>query len=725
MRFHARFVGAFALEDAEGHNVLPALRKTRALLAWILLARGEALSRSALIQFAWTDREAEQGRASLRQALYEARTLTLGQQPLIYASRTTVRANPAVLDSDFDRLIAAARSDDFDTLALALGPNPPPLLADLDGISPTIDAWLAGVRQEKQAELCEAVSAAARRALDSGRTLEGRSLLEFLEAADPSHAVAAAHRRQARQPDPILAAPKPPAQRSRIRLLAAVAVLLLSTSLAVAWWLRPTAPHRVLAVEPLRAAGGDAPAQAVSLGLSGDLTHALVANPARIIIDQIGEPGVHAADADLIVSGNVATLGDRLQAHVQLARARGGAILWANDFAGDSGHPDVVREQIATKADAVINCALSTRHGGAARIGDEADRLYLKACDLIEQYRLDEALQPLRQVTVLEPGFARAWADLATTQALTAGASDPTRQAAAYREAAANARRALAIDPQTGLAYYALAQVMPGIANWQRRVDTIAAGLKVEPDGSELNNAMAEELQRVGRSGEAVTYFRRSMASDPLNPVKTATLFLALAFNGQLDEAEPLIDRALQIWPRNWVIWQQAFNVERWVGDPKRAEAMLDAPDRPGLRDAKEAEEASQWLRLRRDPNAKNIAAAIARLLAALSADPRQDRLPAALSIAELGQTDAAYRLALGATGDMDEDNDWLLFRAGLSRFRNDPRFMVLAARRGLLHIWQVTGAWPDFCVTSHRQGCGQSGPTGPAAAPPRIAQGR
>lgn len=713
--FHARFVGAFALEDAQGHNVLPPLRKTRALLAWILLARGEALSRSALIQFAWRDREAEQGRASLRQALYETRTLTLGQQPLIYASRTTVRANPAVLDSDFDRLITAARSDDFDTLALALGSILPPLLADLDGVSPTIDAWLATVRQEKHAELCEAVSGAARRAQRSGRTVEGRSLVAFLEGAGPSHEADAARRRLAGQPDPFSAAPGRPTQRSRIRMLAGVAVLLLSASLAAAWWLRPTAPHRVLAVEPLRAAGADAPAQAVSRGLSGDLAHALVANPARITIDEIGEPGVRAADADLIVSGDVATLGDRLQAHVQLASARDGAILWANDFAGDSGHPDIVREQIATKADAMINCALSTRHGGAARISDEANRLYLKACDLIEQYRLDEALQPLQQVTILEPAFARAWADLATTKALTADTSDPTRRAVAYREAAGDARRALALDPRTGLAYYALAHVMPGIANWGRRVEVIRDGLKVESDGSELNNAMATELMRVGRTSEAITYYRRSMAADPLNPVKTATLFKALAFDGQLDEAEQMIDRALRLWPQNLVIWQLAFVVELRVGDPKRAEAMLDEPDRPDLRDAKEAEEYRQWLRLRRHPTQKNIAAAVARQIDEASADPRQDRLIFAHRMAQLGRSDAAYRVALGATVDMDEDNDELLFRSDMSRFRGDPRFMVLAARRGLVHIWQVTGEWPDFCAESHRQGCGRSGSEDPA----------
>ena len=157
-----------------------------------------------------------------------------------------------------------------------------------------------------------------------------------------------------------------------------------------------------------------------------------------------------------------------------------------------------------------------------------------------------------------------------------------------------------------------------------------------------------------------------------------------------------MIDRALRLWPRNSVIWEFAFAVELRVGDPRRAEAMLDAPDRP-VADAPR-------------PDREKHRHGDAALLAPHSADPRRDQLPAALRIAQLGHTDAAYRLALGATGDMDEDNDEQLFRAGLSRFRDDPRFMVLAARRGLVHIWQVTGAWPDFCATSHRQGCG-SGP--------------
>jgi len=500
-------------------------------------------------------------------------------------------------------------------------------------------------------------------------------------------------------PAPSAKTPSAAVPRRRIQMLAGAAVLVICVGLAVAWRLHPSAPRRVLSVEPLQAAAGDAPAQAVRLGLSGDLAQALVANPAQIFVGQIGEPGARSSDADLILSGDVATLGGRLQAHVQLASARGGAILWANDFAGDPGRPDVLREQIATKSDAVINCALSTRHGGAARIGDEANRLYLQACDFIEQYRLNEALAPLRQVTVLEPRFARAWADLATTQALTVDVSDPARAAAAFDEAIANAKRALALDPKTGLAYYAIAQSLPGIANWQRRVDTIAKGLKVEPDGSELNNAMAVELERVGRSSEAIAYYRRSMAADPLDPVKTAALFTALAFDGQMDEAETLIARSLRLWPQNAIIWDAAFGVDLKIGDPQKASAMLADPQRPSLHAPEKLSFVRPWLRMRLEPNAANIAAVMVQLDARATGAPRDDRLPDALRLAELGKMDAAYQAAAQAPPEeLDEDNDGLLFRANATAFRRDPRFMTLAARRSLASIWRATRVWPDFC---------------------------
>jgi DNA-binding SARP family transcriptional activator len=697
--FHARLIGAFALLDAKGRDRLPTLRKTRALIARILLAKGEVLSRQALIDFAWRDREPEQGRASLRQALYEARDLAAGVSPLLYASRDMVRSNASAFDTDLDRQITAAETDDLGMLAAAFGKGVPPLLADLDGVSPAIDAWLAAEREAQRARLAAALTAAAGRALDRGQAAAWAALLPALRDLDPAGDMAA----RLAETCGDTSHPRP-----AVAIGAGAAVVLAVAGLAAAMWGLGPARGRVMAVEPLKAAAADAPAQSVRLGLSGELAHTLGGNPAGVAVDQVGDSGVRWGRPNLVVSGNVATFGNRLQAHVQLRNARSGAILWADDFAGDPSHPDVVREQIATKADAVINCALSTRHAGKAVIGDEANRLYLTACDLIEQYRLDEALPPLRQVVRLEPGFARALADLATTEALAAYNADPARRPAAYREAAAAARRALAIDPNTGLADYALAHTMPGIADWQARVAVIARGLKVEPDGSELNNAMAQELARVGRSREAISYFRRSMAADPLNPIKTATLFTALAFDGQLDEAERLIDRALRLWPGSPVIWQRAFEVELQVGDADRAEAMLADLDRLGVRDAGEVEQARQWLRVRRDPTTGNVAAAKATLQQQATRDPGRDPLPEALGLAELGLTDAAFALALDSRNPRDEDNDKLLFDSRLSRFRADPRFMMLAAQRGLTPIWRATRAWPDACETPKTAACGQ-----------------
>ena len=39
-----------------------------------------------------------------------------------------------------------------------------------------------------------------------------------------------------------------------------------------------------------------------------------------------------------------------------------------------------------------------------------------------------------------------------------------------------------------------------------------------------------------------------------------------------------------------------------------------------------------------------------------------------------------------------------ILFRSYFKKFRQDARFMPLAARIGLIRFWSETGKWPDFC---------------------------
>jgi hypothetical protein len=43
-------------------------------------------------------------------------------------------------------------------------------------------------------------------------------------------------------------------------------------------------------------------------------------------------------------------------------------------------------------------------------------------------------------------------------------------------------------------------------------------------------------------------------------------------------------------------------------------------------------------------------------------------------------------------------------FRPSLRKFRQDPRFMVVAKRIGLVDYWQKSGKWPDFCFVDTDQ---------------------
>ncbi|MCV6605598.1 MAG: hypothetical protein OIF34_09845, partial [Porticoccaceae bacterium] len=61
--------GQFCLMDEAGNDLLPSAKKSRALMAVLLLSENYEQSRSAIVELLWADRGREQGMASLRQSL--------------------------------------------------------------------------------------------------------------------------------------------------------------------------------------------------------------------------------------------------------------------------------------------------------------------------------------------------------------------------------------------------------------------------------------------------------------------------------------------------------------------------------------------------------------------------------------------------------------------------------------------------------------------------------
>ncbi|KAA9009482.1 BTAD domain-containing putative transcriptional regulator [Histidinibacterium aquaticum] len=154
-----RLAGQFDVRTADGRLLLPRGRKSRALLAYLLFQRGKPVSRSRLADLFWSDRDTEQARASLRQALYEIRK-ALGDAAFqrLSARRETVAIAPKSMA--FDLWDAG---DEYHPAAESL------FLEDLDDVSPVFDDWVAEMRRTIRAEQLKKGEALLHGALQGGQ----------------------------------------------------------------------------------------------------------------------------------------------------------------------------------------------------------------------------------------------------------------------------------------------------------------------------------------------------------------------------------------------------------------------------------------------------------------------------------------------------------------------------------------------------------------------------
>lgn len=104
--FTLRVLGGFELRAADGRDLTPPGKKLRALIACLALPPGKVWPRERLTALLWGDRDEEQARGSLRQALAELRRL-LGDG-VLRSDRETVALDGATLTVDAEELIRLA-----------------------------------------------------------------------------------------------------------------------------------------------------------------------------------------------------------------------------------------------------------------------------------------------------------------------------------------------------------------------------------------------------------------------------------------------------------------------------------------------------------------------------------------------------------------------------------------------------------------------------------------
>ena len=499
-----RLIGQMEAWTLTSENVLPAGRKTRALLAFVALSSPRPALRSRLAEMLWSRRPEEQARASLRQEIHRLLEVldSVGLEVLLI-TRDHISLKPGRVWVDVDEVMRATTARPA-SLALLDGE----LLEDLDGIDPGFDAWLAAERERlrdrarslaesllrEQVEPDNAIPA-AQQLLSIDRAHEGawRALMRAHAArGERGMAIQAYERCRAVLADLLDTTPSPETQRLLAEIRGPGGAKPLPTRIAPAP--PPAAPVNSVAVPvvaaavshapdpresprsvrggarvgvlPLKLSGTGEDEAHLSTGLSDEITTALARfrwmflvssnSLARFAAETRDEAAIRRVfGLDFVLDGSIQRVRNRLRITLRLLDLRAaGQVVWARRFDRQANDLLTLQDEVAAEVVAQIDPELllieAQRVATRPPTDPTAYDLVLRAIPLITRMEKTQFLvagQYLARAIELEPDYASAHAWFAFWHNFLVGqgwAGDPE---AAMAEAGRLAERAVVLDP--------------------------------------------------------------------------------------------------------------------------------------------------------------------------------------------------------------------------------------------------------------------------------------
>jgi DNA-binding SARP family transcriptional activator/TolB-like protein len=502
-----RLIGQMEAWTITSENVLPAGRKTRALLAVVALSAPRPALRGRLAELLWSRRPEEQARASLRQEIHRLlETLSPAGGEIMQVTRDHLSLRPGAAWVDVEEVMRAT-TDQPASLSLLDG-DP---LEDLDGIDPTFDAWLTTERERlrdrarnvaeallRESNEPESAIPAAQRLLQIDRAHEGawRALMRaHVARGERGMAIQAYDRCRAVLADLLDAAPSQETQRllaeirgpygSRVPVRSSSSPPPLVQAAPPPLALPPEEEHEepVAVLEPrqeLRNARGGAHVGVLPLqfpgaseeeshlapGLAEEITTALsrfrwmfvVASSslARFAAETRDEGAIRRTfGIDFLVDGSIQRVRNRLRITVRLLDLRAGnQVVWARRFDRQSNDLLTLQDEIAAEVVAQIDPEIllieARRSSTRPPVDATAYDLVLRAIPLMwrmERAPFIQAGEYLAHAIELEPDYAAAYAWYAYWHVFLVGEGWADNPRTMIEQAGMLAERAIVLDP--------------------------------------------------------------------------------------------------------------------------------------------------------------------------------------------------------------------------------------------------------------------------------------
>ena len=398
-----------------------------------------------------------------------------------------------------------------------------------------------------------------------------------------------------------------------------------------------------------------------------------------------------------VLEGSVRKAGNRLRITAQLIKAADGYHLWSNTFNRELDDVFQIQEDIARAvADALkvtLGMGETLTPGGTTNI--EAYDLYLRAQALARHFTPAELIrgeQLFRQALALDPEFGLGWVRLANVLFFL-GLYVPERSAEFYKAMDEAVARALSLAPDLWESHWARGMRALRRYDWRETEAAFAKALALAPDNEpEPAYWMSVVHIHAGRAGAATPYVEAARRIDPLSTNISYQLQQDLTIAGRWDEAETEYARS-----------------EDLTGDKEPSEHT-------GMwRACARGDDKAFKARMQRFLDAESISLPVLREVSVLMDRPEAAHAKLREAFEDPANRDATrqFKLAMWAAhfGDVDLslsgvrrafvegkalplNTIWLPMMAPV---RKDPRFKDILRDLGLVDYWRETGDWGDF----------------------------
>ena len=483
--------GEFKLKTAAGNDIPITNRRAKALLALLCLDVDQAIDREQLSKLLWPGRFESHAKASLRQCLLDLGKLLepLGPE-ILHVTRSSACLNGAEIGSDLGDLKTALADGNTIDAAMLFSAIGTARLVDGIDFGEAFNTWISNRRMEAEQRLQIAVDDALAAARVRG-DMEGHEALKKAWSL--------------RQPSTPLSLASPMAiSKSRIA---------------------------VLPFQSLNAKDGE---DYFADGIVDEMITTLGQVPQLLVAGRTSS--FHFRGSDLaspaiaealrvahLIEGSVQRQAERVRIFVRLIDGETGFESWGQRYDGTLDDIFALQETVAKAVTAALaenlGLIMDTPQVRGMTTSKKAYDLYLQGRALHARLWgdgvLTRAAELLKEAVALDPDFAEAWVLLGDVHQRMGIYLAGTNQTEASAIMADCVRKAMAINPDLGMAHGLLALNQLTQNNFVGALDLAFRGYAVEPQNPAVAIRLGGLLMFCGLTRQGMRYVNEAIDRDP------------------------------------------------------------------------------------------------------------------------------------------------------------------------------------------------------------------